>query len=823
MFGAGDLGQDGKPQPFRWTMLYDVIRQLHATPELLSDAWSRSLDHNHGTASHFVSAMTAVCETFGLQVGDWLRKPPDRSATDMCHVDINFDSPSLDGRVPEKPIPTDNAEQNKRQMEAYERACQQCGAAFSATHDSLTLDPLMGVHGMTEKERHEKQLQLRRSRVATSQYRRLCSNRKVPMGSPIDTIDKVMSGVELPADAGDEPCVSTLGETIPLYTSCILANVVQVSQTYTVSALVQWMSGKAAIGTDQFGSCTQIGARSGLEFRSRPGNGALKYDSAWLTMKERDCNTWKGFARHMVDRTTNNTCNIFDLPQAGLKDLMFLMSTKDNERPCTEEPKMPHLLHASNAFTDTSGNTITETVVQLKMRGFKDGRTGRDLPTSQQVEKPRHPYAKVPDVHMQKNLDFVLNNGRLPAIMSTMSSSVTTTAPLKRSEDGVELNLAAAISHTQLVAESILRCSLHPGCEGEQERFCRNSQGPDALIAKTPVNPADEAAQKSNPKGTKLPYSYDIVPISVTIDAMSRFWDPCAVDYVNMYNDEYGDTLGLNIKIADLPHMAMRFVGMSEKNRRFLSYKVPQERSSQFRYVEAGNDAMDHDNDDEAVALISVGLGYHASDADIERYVQAKQGSRAMSDVRGDLFSFETWFKHTATSLSKRGMVSGLDDPVMQMVQDGPYQIVPRVNELASIEINKIVDSHPDMSADFARPGDEQMSSERRRKAIKERKEDSRRLLYKNIALPPHLDALRYCGPLNIREKSIPITYANAAKLAEAQKSRSAKRASLSVADRFKDARKYRKVATKRPAAEIIACSNNVTVASSSRQDARRR
>lgn len=804
-------------------MLYDVIRQLHATTELLSDAWSRSLDHNHGTASHFVSAMTAVCETFGLQVGDWLRKPPARSATDLCHAEPNFDSPSLAGRVPKLPDPTGNAEQDKRQMEAYQYACRQCGAAFSATHDSLTLDPLMDVHGMSEKERRDKQLQLRRSRVATSQYRRLCSNRKVPMGSPIDTINTVMSDVELPADAGDEPCVSTLGETIPLYTSCILANVVQISQTYTVAALVQWMSGKAAIGTDQFGSCAQLGARSGLEFRSRPGNGPLKYDSAWLTKNDKSCNTWKGFARHMVDHTTNHTCKIFDLPQAGLKDLMFLMSTKDNERPCTEEPRMSHWMAASNAFTDNAGKMITETVVWLKMRGIKDSRTGREVPISEQVERPRHPYSKVADVHLQRNLDFVLNKGRLPAIMSTMSTNVTTTAPLKRSDEGIELNLAAAISHTQLVAESIMRCSLHPGCEGEQERFCRDAQGPDALIATTPVNPADAASQKSNPKGTKLPYSYDIVPISITLDAMSRFWDPCAKDYVKMYNEEYGGTLGLNIKVDDLPHMAMRFVGMSEKNRRFLSYKVPQERSSQFKYVEAGNDAIQSEHDDEAVALISVGLGHHASDADIERYVQAKQGSRAMSDVRGDLFSLETWFKHTATSLSKRGMVSGLDDPVMQMVQDGPYQIVPRVNELASIQINQIVDEHPDMSASFDRPGDESMSAERRRKALKERKQDARRLLYKSIPLPPHLDALRYCGPLNIREKSIPLTYGNAAKLAEAQKTRPAKRSSLTVADRFKDASKWRRIATKRPSAEIIACDNRVTVASSSRKDARRR
>ena len=104
-----------------------------------------------------------------------------------------------------------------------------------------------------------------------------------------------------------------------------------------------------------------------------------------------------------------------------------------------------------------------------------------------------------------------------------------------------------------------------------------------------------------------------------------------------------------------------------------------------------------------------------------------------------------------------------------------------------------------------------------------ERKDDARRLLYKNIPLPSHLDALRYCGPLNIRQGSVPMTYANAANVDQAKKPPPPKRFGFSVADRCKDANRLRSIASKRPSAEILASDNRVVLASSSRKDARRR
>ena len=81
-FDAGRLDDEGRPQPFKFAMLYDVIRQLRATPELIFMAWSQSLDYNIGTAAHTMAAMTALCESFKLKIGDWFKRPDVGDAAD---------------------------------------------------------------------------------------------------------------------------------------------------------------------------------------------------------------------------------------------------------------------------------------------------------------------------------------------------------------------------------------------------------------------------------------------------------------------------------------------------------------------------------------------------------------------------------------------------------------------------------------------------------------------------------------------------------------------------------------------------------------------
>ena len=74
-FEPGRPNEDGSLLPFKFTMLYDVIRQLRVTPELMFVAWSQSLDFNIGTSTHAMAAATALCEHCSLKIGDWMKRP----------------------------------------------------------------------------------------------------------------------------------------------------------------------------------------------------------------------------------------------------------------------------------------------------------------------------------------------------------------------------------------------------------------------------------------------------------------------------------------------------------------------------------------------------------------------------------------------------------------------------------------------------------------------------------------------------------------------------------------------------------------------------
>ena len=47
---------------------------------------------------------------------------------------------------------------------------------------------------------------------------------------------------------------------------------------------------------------------------------------------------WSGLARQLTSGS-NVTCNQFDIPFASMRDLAFVLSTKDNSRRIAEEPK----------------------------------------------------------------------------------------------------------------------------------------------------------------------------------------------------------------------------------------------------------------------------------------------------------------------------------------------------------------------------------------------------------------------------------------------------------------------------------------------------
>tara|TARA_B110001450_G_scaffold72580_1_gene68878 strand:+ start:179 stop:2620 length:2442 start_codon:yes stop_codon:yes gene_type:complete len=748
-------------------MLYDVIRQLVPTPELIFMAWSQSLDYNIGTSSHTFAAMTAVCEVFGIKIGMWMKKPPAEPVDELRSADGAY-SPSFlhHNPMPKRDDPkyqdprTGEDEYNKDIAQwTHIRDCVSKDDKFS------TLPHFMGDGGATKDQVKELVTAMERQRRATSAYRHRCTiegNSEMYMSDPTTTIEKIMAGVKAPLDAPQASGSSDDGsEYMPLHSSCIMANAVQVSILHSTQAVAQWMSG-GFIDDKHVGTCAGLGTMQGITFSKSKRKGACVWNTAWMRSAN-DVTGWMGFARDVVN--TNNTCKIFDLPMNGLRDLVFLLSTRDNNRRCTEEPRLPYQMQSHMAFTNSSGSPIGDgagTSLGIRMRGIQDSRANGGMMLDAGVEsKPRHSYSGVPNVALQRSLDFAVNACRFPAMVPVFSNNVMDSPPVRIVQgEGekrvIELNTAAALEHTKMIAEGILRCSTHPGLQNEHERFCDDAGGPNGLCCPSGITSDDDDMV------TKLPYSYDIMSIALTLDAMSRYYDPTGRAYAEMFEEEYGEDLGLKVKFEQLPHMCLRFVGLKEEvDRRLLSYKVPEKNSPVFPKIEAGED-VDRSKIDECHAMVSITLGHYATEEEVSQYLKSRAGSRAMSGVRGDLFSMETWLRHSHTVLQDRGMVSGPDDVVMGLVADEPYQLRTRVTERASQEINKLVEKNPRMQeAEEERPGDDRLSTERLEAVKEERRHRIRTELYDTMYLPEHLDDLRHCGALRITNANIQRTYHN--------------------------------------------------------------
>ena len=763
-FEAGCLGPDGHPQPFKFTMLYEVIRQLHATPELMFMAWSQSLDYNIGTAAHSFAAMTALCEKFSIRIGDFMCTPPEGDVNtlkkDITAAGPSQMSPSL-AKPPRTHSMTDNEYAELEDTWRHQIKQQQ------DLDRLLQLPRLMNLNGVSHADRLKLLQGFERQRRATSQYRHSCTvdgNADLEFGNPEEVIEQVMKRHGNPPDLEPDAVYGPKVENcIPMYTSTILASTVQIATMYEYQSLVKWCSDdEVRCGDGNLIGNAFVGSKSHFAFSERNMKGPSKFNTAWLRQDGKD--GWRSFASSVI--TSNVTCKIFDLPMNGLRDLFYLLSTRDNARRCCEEPHLPSNMQKNFAFTDGKTVVTEDYSGNLRMRGVLDKREANPkyhpLTHFQEEMRPRHPYACVHDdkAGIQRSLDFATMNGRLPAVMPMISNNVRDAAPVRIISENdkkfVELNTAAAVEHTKMVAEAAIRCSMHPGTENLQETFCDGAQGPNGLKV--------ESAE-GTPVGncTTMAYSYDLLSISLTIDAMQRYYNPNAASYVKLYNDAYGDTLKVNFKVSKLPHMIMRFVGYEEtKSRKLLSMPVKENQSPAFNRVDVSDQHDENEPFHVVHTHLQLSLGHEPSEEEIDRYIRSRAGSRSMSGIEGDLLSMTTYIEHTLTTLKERGMVESEDDVVMHLVADEPYGLRTRVAEIAGHRINQIVDKHPEVkkAAKALPPAHHGMSEEKLAEFREVECHRIRHKLYNDIELPEHLDDLRMYAPLNVGTMA-KMTFAN--------------------------------------------------------------
>lgn len=465
---------------------------------------------------------------------------------------------------------------------------------------------------------------------------------------------------------------------------------------YSPQTVLQWAINRAATVDPE--GCPALGTRavgSSFHYKQKTNSlsGAARVDIGWWQGKGEQWKSWHRTAEY-VKNTGNRTVMEFDMHVDGLRDCLYLCSTRDNARRCPEEPRLPGHMRAERATTDMKGNVVGDHTACVKVAPYRvpgvkgDRETGNVQADHEHLK--RHTDANMPDTKLQRRMDSLMHGGRLCALNVLTSNRIINSPPWRMNpSEGLEVNVGAIHDHMHLVAESVLACAQQPGLRNMQEEFCNNQPGPDGLSAPIPKEAPGakrRAAAVPTAEGSvhTLPYSYDIVAMALALDTASMLYDDEGTERAATALAKEA-ALGLSIGFNDLPHLTLRYIGYQNVNRQTLSIKIPCTKPEDQLRVEAGDPAQSAVGT--SMAHVRRSLGKQVTDDDVSKYISRRQGARSMGGVTGDLFASSTWIRHTVASLRERGLVCGDSDetPVKafaDMEQCVHARVVERKSEL---------------------------------------------------------------------------------------------------------------------------------------------
>lgn len=493
------------------------------------------------------------------------------------------------------------------------------------------------------------------------------------------------------AFANENGMVADTRTHLSLACSHMWPDVLESCMFYKPQTLVQFAGGRPAF-IDPAGSVA-LGTKACGPFAYKQKSmlsGASRVDIGWLQGKADHFKTWHKTAEYIRNRSSRTVME-FDFHVDGLRDCLYLCSTRDNARRCPEEPRLPNQARPERAFKDVSGNVLKEHTVCVQVSDYRHPRQqGSGFLPKDHMALPRHPASAVPDSALQRRLDSLLLGGRLSALNVLVSNKVVSTPPIRMHTEGIEVNVGAIHNHVALVAESICACALVPGLRNMQEVFCNGATGPEGLSAPptedAPAVGSKRTAQDAHKANTihTLPYSYDVVGLAIALDTGSMLYDDLGAQWADTTTLKFREAYGVDIGFGDLPHLSLRYIGYAEHNRQTISIKLDSKPREGQEYEEAGDPSQSQ-------ALITKAhversLGRKATQDDIVKYISRRQGARSMGGVTGDLFASSTWLKHTLLSLRERGLVcGGCKEAPARAYADMEQCIQARVVEHASV------------------------------------------------------------------------------------------------------------------------------------------
>lgn len=463
--------------------------------------------------------------------------------------------------------------------------------------------------------------------------------------------------------------------------SMVFPDALEATMFYGPQTVVQFASGASAYIHPSGCPCLGTVSNGPFEYMQKMNGttGAARIDVGWLQVTKHEWGkSWHRTAEYLRNRGSRTVME-FDMHVDGLRDCLYLVSTRDNARRLAEEPRLLSNSQPKNVLRDMNGRPVGDNTVVVKMTSYRLPGDSVNVPENHEHLK-RHPDSKVEDTELQRKIDSMLHGHRLSALGILTSNKVVSSPPIRMHQDGIAVSVEALHKHTQLVAESVLGCALLPGLKNMQEQFCNNQPGPDGLSA--PMTDLKKRSFRDNENVHTLPYSYDVVGVYLTLMMARMLYNDSANDMLEKAWEKYAE-YDFDLSFGALPHISLRYVGYEEVNRQTLSIKLGSSLPKGQLYVEAGDPQQEESGISEFHVRRS--LGKKVTNADMARYISRKQGSRSMRGVTGELFALSTWFDHSVRSLRERGLITGQKKEVAtQDLADMSQCIVMRAAEIAS-------------------------------------------------------------------------------------------------------------------------------------------
>ena len=639
----------GKPLPgtseakkFHISDLWEVIR-LSMVPSraVIRDAWAKSLSYSVSTSINGINVMTSVCHMANIGISKLFRKMNAPGTSGKTAAEIAHELPT---------------------GEDLEEAEEYMGNYGSSTEELIKLGQRYSQHRRTRNE-----------------WRKIASQCNVADLSPLDAIQEVVKS-------------SSVADKLR-YANALFPTITMANMHYDKTNILKWAVGAEVDAKDD-------PLPGNLKYKKiKTGSGsAAKYDYAWVVAKEFETDGVK-FTPLVTDMRGNSNgttpVSLFDMHDAGTNDTLLLLEASEASRLCVEMPRTPRNQNPHFAFKDERSLVPSKESKAIGLRPVKNGSTEIEVHKGAKV-KCRIPGGgfDTQAVRLHRQLDSIVNHGRLPSLQPYTSARVIRKSPIHREEKvGVVINTVVAFEHMSMVIESSLRAMTISGLKDHQENFIHSKSIGLHGLSSNLRGGAPDAPRGSNQTTTVMPFSNDIVQINWVRDISERQYVDTLEDELGLFNEAISSLEGMGdaIKMEDMPQQPIAFMGYpvrlgkaanSAVLMQLLSLPVKTKKDDEFRFIDV-SDAPANDAAGDFVLQNEVAraLGRKPTKGEIASYRRDRIGEHYMWEVTGDLNAYSTWCKHLEASMIGKGNAPNGEDPVIESMLDSELMLMCRLRE----------------------------------------------------------------------------------------------------------------------------------------------